>query len=297
MNEVIKKENTKIEDMIYEIRGKQVMLASDVAKLYNSETRIINQVVKRNINRFPSDFCFQLTISEWFNLRSQIVTSNEEKNKIMRGGTRYLPYVFTEHGIMMLSGLLKSDIAAEINKSIIKAFVKMKKYISNGLLEQKYINNQVMKNTEDIKLLQESLSKLQEKRQVNEIYFNGQIYDAYSKIIDILKEAKNEIVIIDAYSDKTVLDLIRNLDVKVTLIVKSKSLLTKTDIEKYNEQYNNLKVIYNDTFHDRYFILDKSKVYHSGTSLNRIGTKTFSINKIEDSLVINNLINNVYKLI
>ena len=102
---------------------------------------------------------------------------------------------------------------------------------------------------------------------------------------------------IDAYSDKTVLDLIRNLDVKVTLIVKSKSLLTKTDIEKYNEQYNNLKVIYNDTFHDRYFILDKSKVYHSGTSLNRIGTKTFSINKIEDSLVINNLINNVYKLI
>ena len=159
MNEVIEKENSKIEDMIYEIRGKQVMLASDVAKLYNSETKIINQVVKRNINRFPDDFCFQLAILEWLNLRSQIVTSSEERNKIMHGGTRYLPYVFTEHGIMMLSGLLKSNIAAELNKSIIKAFVKMKKYISNDLLERENMKNMIIKHDKEINLLKDSLKK------------------------------------------------------------------------------------------------------------------------------------------
>ena len=130
----------------------------------------------------------------------------------------------------------------------------------------------------------------------NEIYFNGQIYDAYSKTIDIIKEAKKEIVIIDAYADKTILDLIRKVNVKFILIVKSKSLLSKIDIEKYKEQYKNLKVIYDDTFHDRYFILDKKIVYHSGTSINRIGTKTFSINKIEDNVVKDNLIKNIYNI-
>ncbi len=103
-----------IENMIYEIRGKQIMLASDIAKLYNSETKIINQVVKRNANRFPVDFCFQLTQSEWLNLRSQFVTSNEGKKQNLHGGTRYLPYVFTEHGVIMLSGLLKSDMRQEL---------------------------------------------------------------------------------------------------------------------------------------------------------------------------------------
>lgn len=224
------------------------------------------------------------------------MTSSGERNQIMHGGTRYLPYVFTEHGVMMLSGLLKSNIAAELNKAIIKAFVKMKKYISNDLLEQENIKNMIIKHDNEINLLKDSLNKLSSTKPVNEIYFNGQIYDAYSKVIDILKEAKEEIVIIDAYADKTILDLIRKVNIDVTLIVKSKSLLSKSDIEKYNEQYNNLKVIYNDTFHDRYFILDKKIVYHSGTSINRIGTKTFSINRIEDKVVKDNLIKNIYNI-
>ncbi len=196
----------------------------------------------------------------------------------------------------MLAGILKSEVAVKMSLKIVDTFIAMKKYISKDFLKQDYIKNMVIKHDNDIRLLKESLTKLEEKKQINEIYFNGQIYDAYSKIIDILKEAKNEIVIIDAYADKSVLDLIRNLDINVTLIVKSKSLLTNTDIEKYNQQYNNLNVIYNDTFHDRYFILDKSKVYHCGTSLNRIGTKTFSINKIDDNVVIDNLIKNVYEI-
>lgn len=218
----------KIENMIYEIRGKHVMLAYDVAKLYQTETKIINQMVKRNINRFPNEFCFQLTKEEFGYLRSQFVTSNSGKK---RGGIRYLPYVFTEHGIIMVSSLLKNDIAANVNVHIIKTFVSMRKYISSNLIEQKYINNQVMKNTEDIKLLQESFSKFEEKRKVNEIYFNGQIYDAYSKIIDILKEAENEIIIIDAYADKMTLDIIKELNIYVTLIINDKSKITNLDIK------------------------------------------------------------------
>jgi len=288
MNEIIEKENIRIEEMIYEIRGKQVMFDSDLAKLYGTATKRINEAVKNNLEKFPKRFSWKLTNEELKNLWSKFSTTN------ISNMSRSNPRVFTEQGVAMLATILKTKVATQVSIAIMDAFVEMKKYISNGLLEQKYINNQVMKNTEDIKLLQESLYKLQNKKQVNEIYFNGQIYDAYSKIIDILKEAKKEIVIIDAYADKTILDLIRKVNIDVTLIVKSKSLLSKSDIEKYNEQYNNLKVIYNDTFHDRYFILDKKIVYHSGTSMNRIGTKTFSINKIEDKEVKDNLISNIY---
>lgn len=164
--EVLSKINTnkseKIENLIYEIRGKQVMLVSDVARIYNSETKVINQVVKRNFERFPEAFCFQLNKDEYMFLRSQIVTSKEQNN-IGRGGNRYLPYVFTEYGIIMLSGLLKSEIAVEVNIKVINAFVNMRKYISSNLIEQKFINSQVIKNTENIKLLQESFQKFEEK--------------------------------------------------------------------------------------------------------------------------------------
>ena len=138
MNEVMI-DNSKIENMIYEIRGKQVMFNSDVARLYNVETKVLNQVIKRNINRFPEEFCFQITIEELENLslRSQNVTLNKSNN--YRGlHYKYLPYVLTEQGIMMLSGLLKSDIAVKVNVQIIDAFVRMRKYISSNLIEQKY---------------------------------------------------------------------------------------------------------------------------------------------------------------
>ena len=295
MLEVI--EENKIENMIYEIRGKQVMLASDVAKLYHSETKVINQVVKRNINRFPTDFCFQLTFDEWISLRSQNVTSSQERNLIMHGGVRYLPFVFTEHGIMMLSGLLKSDVAVEINIRIINAFVKMRKFISNDLMQLDDINQIIIRHDNEIKLLQESLDKMYKQDSCNHIYYDGQIYDAYSKIVDIMNMAKEELIIIDGYADKSVLDIISNISVNVILICKSKSLLNKIDIDKYNSQYDNLKIIYNDSFHDRYFILDNRIVYHCGASLNYAGSKTFSINKLEDSIVINSLLDRINTII
>ena len=142
-----------------------------------------------------------------------------------------------------------------------------------------------MKNTEDIKILQESFSKFEEKKKVNEIYFKGQIYDAYSKILDILNTARKEIIIIDNFLDKTILDMIRNIDVKVILITSNKSKLREIDINKYNMEYSNLELVYNNTFHDRYIIVDKTIIYHLGASINHAGSKTFSINILEDEIV------------
>ena len=191
MNNIILNENPKIEDMIHEIRGKQVMLSSDVAKLYEVETKRINEVIKRNINRFPNSFCFQLT-SEELNklcLRSQFATLNINKN--LRGKHfKYLPYVLTEQGVMMLSGLLKSDIAVKVNIQIIDAFVKMRKYISSSLIEQKYINNLVLEHEERLKLIENTFSTFQEKN--NHLFFKGQIYDAYSLLIDIFNKSKKK---------------------------------------------------------------------------------------------------------
>ena len=295
MNTMIKENKTNIETLIYEIRGKQVMIDSDLAKLYECKngTKVINQAVNRNIERFPEDFYFQLTKTEFSNLKSQIVTSSSINNY---GGVRKLPYVFTEQGVAMLATVIKTEVAAEVSISIMRAFVTMKKYISSNLIEQKFINNMVLEHESEIKLLQKSFTKLKKERKTNEIYFNGQIFDAYSKILDIFKRTKKSLIIIDAYADNTILDIIKRLSVKVTIITKSNNLLTKQDIERYNKQYSNLNVIYDNTFHDRYFILDSKIIYHCGTSVNRIGYKTFSITLINDKDVCKLLINKVKQL-
>jgi len=247
------------------------MLDSDLARLYNVQTKRVNEAVKNNLDKFPNRFSWILTNEEYYNLRSKISTSSLESN---HGGRRYNPRVFTEQGVAMLATIIKSKVATEVSIAIMDAFVSMRQFISNNFLEQKYINNQVMKNTEDIKLLQESFEKFEEKRVVNEIYFNGQIFDAYAKILEILNKAKQEIIIIDGYADYVILDIIKRLKIDVIIITKENNLLTK--------QYHNLRVIYNNTFHDRYFILDNAIVYHCGASINRIGYKTFSITLISD---------------
>lgn len=171
----------------------------------------------------------------------------------------------------------------------------MRKYISNNNYVKRISNieSKVLEHDNEINLLQESFSKLEEKKKVNEIYFNGQIYDAYSKIIDMMKEAKKQLIIIDSYTDKSVLDMISKIEVEVILITSRKARLTELDINKYRKQYNNLTLIYNNTFHDRYFIIDNNKIYHSGTSLNHAGNRTFSINILEDELVKKYLISNI----
>ncbi len=228
------------------------------------------------------------------NLKFQFETSNSSNNI---GGVRKLPYVFTEQGVAMLATILRTKIASQMSISIMRAFVTMRKYISSNLIEQKLINKQVLKNTEDINILKESFRRFEEKRKVNEIYFNGQIYDAYSKILNIFQTAKMQIIIIDSYADITLLNIVRRLNGKVVIITKPNNLLTKQDITKYNKQYHNLKVVYNNDFHDRYFLIDAKDVYHCGASINRIGYKTFSITLIGDKEVCNLLFDKVKKII
>ena len=294
MNEVVTKEDIKIENMIYEIRGKQVMLDSDLARLYKCKngTKEINQAVRNSPEKFPERFSFVLNDSEMDDLRSKILTSSLNKH----GGRRYNIRVFTEQGVAMLATILRTKVATEISIQIMDAFVTMRKYISTSLLEQNYVNNMLLEHEYKIKLLQDSFQKIEEKKRVNEIYFNGQIYDAYSKIQEIFNSANKSLIIIDSYADNTILGIIKRLKIKVTIITKSNNLLTKQDIAKYNKQYNNLQVYYNNTFHDRYFILDDEIIYHCGASINRIGYKTFSITLIGDEDVKNTLINKIKEI-
>ena len=291
MNDVIVKDDVVIEDLIYEVRGKQVMLDSDLAKLYEcaNGTKTINLAVKRHINRFPERFMFQLTKEEYNILRFQFETANNM--------SRTLPYVFTEQGVAMLATVLRTGVAEEISIRIMDAFVAMRHYIDKDLIEQKYINSLVLEDHEKIKILEASFNRFEEKKKINEIYFNGQIYDAYSKIQDIFKSATKRLIIIDTYADNTILDIIKRLNIEVIIITKKNNLLTDQDITKYNKQYHNLKVIFNNSFHDRYFLIDNKLVYHCGTSINRIGYKTFSINLISDEEVCNLLISRVNKII
>ncbi len=295
MNNLVVKEN-EITNKIYNIRGVQVMLDSDLAKLYNcvNGTKTINQAVKRHIDRFPNDFYFQLTKDEYLEiLRSQTGTLELKQGQY----SKYLPCVFTEQGVAMLATVLKSEVASKVSVAIMKAFVIMRHFISNSLYEQRYINNQVLKNTEDIKVLQESLNNFKQNKKVNEIYYNGQIWDAYSKILDIFKMAKNKLIVIDNYADNSLLDIIKRLNIEVIVITKENNLLTKQDIAKYNKQYHNLKVIYDNSFHDRYFILDNNTIYHCGSSINRIGYKTFSITLINDKEITDSFQEKVQKII
>ena len=283
------KEDLSIEDMIYEIRGKQVMLDSDLAKLYNVETKRINEAVKNNPYKFPERFSFRLNEKEAEKLLVEIFDQKIEK----RGGKYKAPRVFTEQGIAMLSTILKSKVAVETSIRIMDAFVKMRKIISSNLIEQKYINELVIKDNERINLLEESFSKLEEKEKINHIFYEGQIYDAYSLLIDIFNEVKKEIIIIDNYADKTILDMITNLNVKVIIVTKKFNLLKDIDIKKYNRQYHNLKVIYSDKFHDRFIILDKKVLYHSGASYKDLGNKCFTITKIEDKEYLETILKNI----
>lgn len=262
--ELVKNSSDNIRNLIYTIRGKQVMLDSDVAMLYHYETKKINQTVKRNINRFPKKFCFRLTKDEFEFMWSQIVTTSKLKDNKYRSA-KYLPYVFTEQGIAMLSGLLKNEIAVQVSINIMDAFVEMRKFLlSNGQVFDR-LSNVEYKLLEQNKVLtehEEKFEKVFDELQKNEkeefkqkIFFDGQIYDAYSLIIDIIKRAKNKILIIDNYI---------------------------LDIQKFNKQYPILKIAYTNKFHDRFIVIDNKELYHCGASLKDLGKKCFAISKIED---------------
>ena len=240
-NLIVKDEisNEEIKNLIYTIRGKQVMLDSDVAMLYHYTTKNINKAVKRNIDRFPEDFCFQLTESEFQNLRFQFGTLNRKVNNgdVTR---KYLPYVFTEQGISMLSGVLKNEIAVKVSVSIIRAFVEMRKFLMlNGQVFGRLTSIE-HKLLEHDKKFDEVFNQLQQEENIKQkIFFEGQIYDAYTLIIDIIKKANKKILIIDNYIDDSVLKMLtkKNKNIEVIILTSDKSNIEKIDIQKFNKEY------------------------------------------------------------
>lgn len=282
---IVKYETENIKNLIYTIRGKQVMLDSDVAILYHYETKYINLAVRRNKERFPESFCFQLTNLETENLRLQFATSSLIKENY--GGRRTLPYVFTEQGIAMLSGLLKNEIAIQVSINIMNAFVEMRKFITNNGQVFREINTIKGKLLEYDKKFDEVFNELQKNQESEfkqKIFFDGQIYDAYSLIIDIIKSAKSKILIIDNYIDDTILKILskKNKNVEVFILTSQNCNISKLDIGKFNKQYPTLKIARTSKFHDRFIVIDNKELYHCGASLKDLGKKCFAISKIED---------------
>ena len=296
VNEKLKEIKYEVEDiknLIYNIRGKQVMIDSDVANLYNCETKYVNRVVKRNIERFPEEFCFQLTENEFRVLRCQFVTLNNNGRGQHR---KYLPYFFTEQGIAMLSALLKSEIAVKVSINIMKAFTEMRKFlIYNGQLFQE-IDNIKFQLLEHNKKFDKVFNELQKNSQdefKQRIFFEGQIYDAYSLIIDIIKSSKLKILIIDNYIDDSILKMLskKNKNVEVVILTSQNCNINSLDINKFNKQYPILKVARTNKFHDRFIVIDNKKLYHIGASLKDLGKKCFAISKINDNEYIEKISN------
>ena len=286
MNEVVI-DNLNIENMIYEIRGKQVMLDSDLAKLYQCKngTKEINQAVKNNPDKFPERFNWKLNTSDSYEF---LVKKFDQKIET-RGGKYKNPRVFTEQGVAMLSTILKSKVATETSIRIMDAFVYMRKYISNNF----YKNEKILINHENrILMLEESFDKLNEKQKINTLFYEGQIYDAYSLLMDILSKAKEEVIIIDNYAGKELLDIIKDISIDIKIVSSS---IDSTLKKKYESQYSNVTFINNNTFHDRFIIIDRKELYNSGASFKDLGKKCFSLNKIEDKEYLENIIKKIGK--
>ena len=283
--------NERIKSLIYTIRGKQVMLDSDVAKLFNYATKDLNRNVRNNIERFPEYYCFRLTEDEYKSLRCK----NFTLNKNGRGEHRkYLPYVFTEYGITMLAGLLKSEIAVNVSIKIVNSFIEMRKLLnSNGQVFER-LTNVEYKLLEHDKKFDKLFNQLQQEENIKQkIFFQGQIWDSYSLIIDIIKRANKKITIIDNYIDDSILKMLtkKNKNVEVIIITSDKSNIENIDVKKFNKEYPTLKVAKSNKFHDRFIIIDNKELYHCGASIKDLGKKCFAINKIEDISIIDKLVN------
>ena len=286
MNEIAEKDVINIENMIYEIDGKEVMVDSDLAKLYNVETKRINEAVKNNPEKFPDRYLFRITDKEYNSLKSKISTS--------KGGSRKGHTAFVEQGVYMLATIVKSDVATEVSIRIMDTFVRMRHYIkyNDQLLPHKYLllEEKVDNNT---KRIDELFDKFNPKVITkNSIFFHNDIYDAYSVLLEMFDIAKEEVIIIDNYMGKTLLDELRNINRKIIII---SSNINDTLKGKYLKQYNNITFINKDSYHDRFIIIDRKRVFHCGASFKDLGKKCFAINEIENKIENGKLINDVIK--
>jgi phage regulator Rha-like protein len=316
MQDLILIEET-IKKKIFTIRGKQVMIDSDLAELYGVETKSLNRAVKRNIERFPEDFMFQLTTNEFLILKSQFATSKNINTQILPkevvkdpslrsqfmtssaisndrqilkyqigtsswGGRRKPTYAFTEQGVAMLSSVLNSQKAIEINIQIIRAFVEMRKFISNNLEIFQRIGNIENKQITYDKNFQKVFQALEDNSIPKKgIFFEGQMFEAYTFVSNLIRSAKESIILIDNYVDDSVLTLFSKKQKNVKVVVYTKNSKTlELDVKKFNEQYNNLELKEFDKSHDRFLIID-GRVYHFGASLKDLGKKWFAFSRFD----------------
>lgn len=296
MNELII-DNQTIQDKIYTIRGVQIMLDEDLAVLYGVETKNLNKAVNRNMDRFPEKFRFQLTQEEYDNLKFQIGTSSLDASlrsqfvtlEKQHGGRRYLPYVFTEQGVSMLSAVLRSKTAIEVSIKIIDSFVNMRKFLSQNAslftriesIEKRQISYEIKNDTK----VDAILNAIEEKGtpQKQHIFYDGQIFDAYLFVSDIIKSAKSSIKLIDNYIDESTLVLFTKRDAKVDMKIYTKTISKqlKLDLEKHNAQYPKIDIEIFDLSHDRFLIIDEKDIYHFGASLKDLGKKWFAVSKMD----------------
>ncbi len=268
-----------IKNKIYTIRGLQVMLDNDLAELYGVKTKVLNQAVKRNIDRFPDDFIFQLTENE----RNELVTNCDHLQKLKYSSQ--LPYAFTEQGVATLSGVLKSKKAIEVNIQIMRAFVSMRKFISNNVQLFQRLDKTEQKLLEHDDKFEQVFNAIESKniKPQKGIFFDGQIFDSYSFISNLIRNAKKSIILIDNYIDDTVLTLFTktNKNVNVTIYTKYISTQLKLDLKKYNSQYEPISIKEFTNSHDRFMIIDNKEVYHIGASLKDLGKKWFAFSKFD----------------
>ena len=286
-----------IKKLIFTIRGRQVMLDRDVAKLYKYETKNVNKAMKRNIERFPEDFCFQITLKELEEMWFQNGTTFEKLNLKYRS-EKYLPYVYTEQGIAMLSGVLKNEIAIQISIKIIRAFIEMRKFlVSNGQIFES-LTKMESKLLEHDKKIENILEKFDQSENIKQkLFFEGQIWDSYELIINIIKTAQSKILIIDNYIDDSIFKMLQKKKNNVTVVALTShnSKINKLDVKKFNEQYPVFKLSITNKFHDRFIIIDNKELYHCGASLKDLGKKCFAISKIEDKEILKNINENIFQ--
>ena len=277
-------EVTTIQNRILLIRNQQVMIDRDIAELYGVETRILNQAVKRNMERFPNEFCFQLNEDEFEKWKSQFVISNSIKM-----GLRKRPFAFTEQGVAMLSAVLKSDKAVTASIQIIKAFVSMRRFLmSNAQIFQRLDSLEIHRIESD-KRIDELFTRMDRYKidDTQGIFFQGQIFDAYAKFQSFIAQAQKEIVLIDNYVDITVLERLatKNSGVDVTIYTLPNTRLTAQDVRSFNAQYPTLTVRHTTSMHDRFLIIDNSILYHLGASLKDLGRKCFAFELFDSGFI------------
>lgn len=278
---------SEIKNLILTVRDKQVLLDSDVAQLYGYDTKRVNETAARNSKRFPTRFRFQLTEEEVDEiLRSQFATSNKTDTP-GRGGRRYKPYVYTEQGVAMLSGLLKNDIAIQVSLSIMDAFVEMRQFLStNKEIYAKLINmdNKILEHDHKFDQVFDLLQSSEETPNQS-IFYKGQFYDAFRFIVDIIKKAEKDVILIDNYIDDSVFDILVNKKdgVSTTIVTSNPERLSQAHSKKFSKQYGAVSIVACKDFHDRFVIVDRKEVYAFGASLKDLGNKCFEVSKNEDT--------------